>query len=67
MQTTKDLNHKYGTSVTVWQENNQWFGCWHGTYRGLYSESDDIELNATNEQSALKEIEEMFVEWRETL
>lgn len=38
-----DIWHKNGsTEFHLWQDDDGWYSCRSGEYRGLYSESDDL-------------------------
>ncbi len=54
-----------GDFVHIWfnRHEEQWYGCWSGTYRGIGSESEDIELYANNQESAILEIVDLYQEF----
>ena len=56
------MNYNYRTNdgvehdITTWQDSDGWWSCVSGTYRGIYSESDDFgPFAAENEAKAWAE------------
>jgi hypothetical protein len=59
-----DITSQYGlVDFHAWQDDEGWWSCRTGEYRGISSESDDLGPFATR-QEALDEQQDDFDAWR---